>query len=158
MILFRLPTSADIAHVAEHMRAPDRLECRLLGRHGPREALENGVAISDWSFAAEADGQTQCIFGVGPADGLLGDEGAPWMLGVDGIERHARKILIGTSAYLPRMQAQYETLSNIVHAGNAMAIRYLKWCGFQFSAPFAHEGESFLPFTWTRAGAQRKAA
>lgn len=150
MIIFRPPTAEDVAHVAERMRAADVLECRLLGRHGPKEALVNGIAHSLWAFAAEVDGETQCIFGVA-SEGLLSEEGSPWLLGVDGIERHARELIAGTKAYLARMQLEFETLSNYVHANNRNAIRYLRWCGFSFGEPVEVDGEAFLPFEMKRA-------
>lgn len=152
MILFRPPSRADIDAVAKNMREIDRLECRVLGGHEPREALEEGVRHSAWSFAAEVDGEVVCIFGVASED-LLDDAASPWMLGVDGLERCAREIILGTRAYLSRMTEQYETLANAVHADNRNAIRYLKWCGFSFGSAFEVEGETFLPFELKRAPA-----
>lgn len=150
MITFRPPTKSDIDYVARHMRPMDVMECRLMGGHGPHEALEAGIAHSTWCFAALVEDEPVCIFGVA-SEGMLDDEGAPWLLAIRGIERHARALLVGTRAYLPRMTREYETLANVVHAHNRAAIRYLKWCGFKFGAPFDHEGEPFLPFEMKRA-------
>lgn len=150
MIIFRPPTKADLDYVARHMRPMDVLECRVIGGHAPREALDEGVAASAWSFAAEVDGETVCIFGVA-TDGLMSEDAAPWLLAIGGIERHAKALLVGTKAYLGRMQGEYETLSNAVHADNRSAIRYLKWCGFSFGETFDVDGEPFLPFEMKRA-------
>lgn len=150
MIAYRAPTPEDLDAIAANMRAFDRLECRVLGAHEPREALEEGVAVSSWCFVA-LDGETPlCVFGVAD-DGLLSDEGAPWLLCAEGIERHARALLTGTKAYLERMRGEYKTLANYVHAHNRQAIRYLKWCGFRFGAPVEIKGEPFLPFAMGRA-------
>lgn len=150
MILFRPPTKADIEAVAANMRAMDRRECEVLGKHGPKEALEEGVALSQWSFAAEIEGEVVCIFGVA-AESMLSEDASPWLLGVEGIERHARELILGTKAYLGRMRAEYQTLANYVHAHNRPAIRYLKWCGFSFGEEIEVEGEPFLPFEMKRA-------
>lgn len=156
MIVFRPPRPQDIAHVAANMRAIDALECRVLGEHSPIEALKDGVDGSDWSVAVEVDGAPVCIFGVA-SEGFLSFAAAPWLLGVEGIERHARYLLAYTPHYIARMREQYDHLSNTVHASNRHAIRYLKWCGFEFGAPFERHGEPLVGFSWTRAK-QKKAA
>lgn len=145
MIIFRPPTEADIAHVAEHMREMDKRECRVLGDSEPLEALRHGVEISLWSYAAEVDGRTIAIFGVS-GQGLVSEDGSPWLLSIDGIERYARAVLIGSKIYRARMREDFETLSNYVHAHNRNSIRYLKWCGFEFGEEIMVEGEPFLPF------------
>lgn len=150
-VTFREPTPSDLDWLAEHMRAIDKLECRVAGGHDPREALQLGADHSLWAYVAEVDGHPVCAFGVA-SESLLGDgEGRPWMLCAEGIERHARAILICSRRFLREMQASFETLANIVHADNRIAIRYLKWCGFLFGDAFVHEGERFLPFEMKRA-------
>jgi len=138
------------------MREMDVMECRLAGGHEPSEALAEGVAGSLWCYVAEVDDEIVCAFGVAP-DGLLGEEGAPWMLCADGIERHAKAVLICAKRFITEMQGQFERLANVVHAHNRSAIRFLKWCGFEFGAAFDIEGEPFLAFEWRRQEA-RKAA
>lgn len=157
MIIFRPPTQADIAHVAAHMRPMDALECEIVGGKAPKEALEESVACSEWAFAADIEGEVICIFGIS-RESLLSDEGAPWMLGTEGVERNARIVLRCSVSFRDRMKAEFEHLSNIVHAHNRTAIRYLKWCGFEFGEEIIVKGEPFLPFsmdckTETRAAA-----
>lgn len=149
-VTFRPPTESDLDYLAANMREMDRLECRIVGGHAPREALMDGVASSVWSLVAEVEGRVVCVFGVAPSD-LLGDEAAPWMLCADGIEHNARAMLACSGRFLGEMRGQFETLANVVHADNRSAIRYLKWCGFKFGEPFQIEGEAFLPFEMKRA-------
>lgn len=155
-VTFRIPTGEDLDLVAARMRAMDKLECRVVGRHEPREALAEGVASSLWAYAAIVDNEPQCVFGVA-SDGLLGEEGAPWMLCADGIERHARALLICSKRFVGEMATSFERLANVVHAHNRVAIRYLKWCGFEFGETIMIDGEPFLCFEMTH-GAIKKAA
>lgn len=158
MIIFRPPTQRDLASVALNMREADVLECKLMGQHTPLDALTEGVELSAWSFAAIVEDEPVCIFGVA-SDGLLADEGCPWLLSVNGIEKHAKAMLIGTRAYLSRMRQEYETLSNYVLADNRSAIRYLKWCGFDVGGQVIEvRGGLFLPFSMDCRKALRQAA
>ena len=144
-VTFRAPVGSDLEDLAARMREIDQRECRLAGGHEPIEALREGVAQSLWSLVALVDGKPVCIFGVA-SDGLLGEEGAPWMLCVDGIERHAKAVLVFARRFILEMGESFERLANVVHADNRSAIRFLRWCGFSLGAPFEIEGETFLPF------------
>jgi len=145
MIVFRPPTPADVKAIAANMRAYDKLECAVAGLT-PQQALEEGVAGSDWAVTAEVDEVPVCMFGVRASDDLLSDQGHPWMLCVDGIEAHVRHLVRYTRGYLEAMGEEFQTLSNLVHADNVNAIRFIRWCGFQLGAPVTVKGEAFLPF------------
>lgn len=157
-VTFRHPTASDLAMLAQTMRGVDVLECHVVGGHMPLEALEEGVAGSLWAYVAEVEGEVVCAFGVA-SEGLLSEEGAPWMLCAEGIERHARAVLLHAGRYVARMQETFERLHNVVHADNRSAIRFLKWCGFKMGERFEMSGEPFLGFTGERAvGELREAA
>lgn len=144
-VTFRAPVPSDLDFLAANMREIDRRECRLAGGHEPLEALTEGVAHSLWSLAAFVDDRPVCIFGVA-SEGLLGEEGAPWMLSVDGIERHAKAVLVFAKRFILEMGETFERLANVVHSDNRSAIRFLRWCGFSFGEPIEIGGETFLPF------------
>lgn len=155
---FRSATESDLDYLAEHMRAMDAKECMLVGGASPRQALEQGLEHSLWAYVAEIAGKPVALFGVAP-DGLLGDEASPWMLCVEGIERHARALLICAPRFIRAMSEGFERLINVVHADNRSAIRFLKWCGFVFGEPVEIAGEMFLPFEMARETIdQRKVA
>lgn len=156
MVTFRPPTPSDLEALAAKMRPMDILECRLAGGHEPIEALNEGVAGSLWSLVAEVDGAVVLAFGVA-SDGLLGEDGSPWMLCAEGIEGHARAVLMHAKRFILDMQRQFERLSNVVHADNRSAIRFLKWCGFEMGARVLIDGEPFVWFSWERE-AMREAA
>lgn len=148
-VIFREPTASDLDVLAAHMRPMDALECRLAGRREPREALEEGVSSASWVRVAEIDGEVICCFGLTEVS-FLGEEAHPWMLCASGIEKHARVVLTCAKRFLAQMQEESERLSNVVHAHNRSAIRFLKWCGFAFGEKMTIKGEPFLEFSWSR--------
>lgn len=157
MIIVRPPTQSDIKAVAANMRPMDALECRVVGGCEPLEALREGVAESIWSYAVEVDDTVICVFGIA-SDGLMGENGCPWLLAVNGFERHARTILTISKSHLIRMREEFETLANWVHAHNRNAIRYLKFLGFEFGEETIINGEPFLPFSMICKDEMRQAA
>lgn len=159
MIVFRPPRAADIAHVGANMRAIDALECRVFGGHdNPTEALQESVDSSDWSVAAEIGAETVGVFGLASSEGLLSGKAAPWLLGVTGLESHARWLLTYSGVYLDRMRAEYDVLENWVLASNRASIRFLRWCGFVMDAPTIIDGEQAVRFSWARETQQQRAA
>ena len=146
-VTLRAPTPDDIEAVAADMRPIDRLEAKLVGGLEPKAALEASVNRSQWAYAAIADGQPQCIFGVSTlTDSLLGDDGAPWMLGANSLCRHARALLIVSRPQIVRMRSEYQRLLTIVHADNHQAIRWLKWLGFSMGEVFQFKAAPFRKF------------
>lgn len=148
--VFRPPTEQDLDALASRMRAMDVLECEIVAGLAPREALASCVAGAAWSSVMEIEGEVVCAFGVTEAD-FYGDDAAPWMLCAEGVERHAKTILTLTPRFYGEMQQGRERLANLVHAHNRSAIRFIKWCGFEFGEEVSVRGEPFLPFEWRRA-------
>lgn len=152
MITYTLrdPTEEDLDQLASNMRPVDVLECRVVAGLAPRAALAQAVKDSLWSVATLVEGRVIAVFGLAAGD-LLDSEGTPWLLSANGIEHHAKVVMSVSSRFKERMLAEFETLSNVVHADNRQAIRYLKWCGFSFGDAFDISGEPFLPFEMKRA-------
>lgn len=155
-VKFRPPTESDLDFLAENMREHDVLECRLVGNVGPREALKQGAEGALWAYVALVKDEPIALFGVTP-DGLLSDDASPWLLSIKGIERHAKVVMTCAPRFVAAMHESFERLSNVVHADNRSAIRFLKWCGFEFGETVEIGGAPFLPFGSVRTG-QRKAA
>lgn len=156
-VTFREPTEADLAYLADHMREMDVRECRLTAHMGPAEALRESVDISLWSYAALVDETPVCAFGLA-SDGILSDEAAPWMLCAEGIERHAKAVLIFAKRFIAQMQENFERLVNVVHADNRSAIRFIKWCGFELGESMTIAGEPFIWFEMRRERVMAAAA
>lgn len=148
--VFRPPTPADLDALAASMRPMDVKECAIVSGQEPRAALDTCVESAAWCLVMEVGGEVACLFGV-TDEGFLSDEGQPWMLCAEGMERHARIVLTLTPRFFAHMKEGRERLYNIVHAHNRSAIRYLRWCGFTFGEEFTLRGEPFLPFEWRRA-------
>lgn len=148
-VVFRPPTISDVHEIAANMRAMDRLECEVMGNHTPEEALRAGMAHGQ-AVTAEIDGRPVAMFGLAQAS-LLDDEAAPWLLGVEGMERYARVLVMHTKRYLTGMLEQCEALANYVHADNRNAIRFLRWCGFSFGEAIEKGGHLFVRFEMKRA-------
>ncbi len=146
-VTFRPPTESDLDYIAAHMREMDRKECELIAGLPPREALAQCVEGASAPIVAEIEGAPVCIFGVNDVS-FLGGDGYPWMLCAEGIERHARAVLICAPRFIAEFQRGFERLTNVVHADNRSAIRFLKWCGFSFGEVFHVKGEPFLRFEW----------
>ena len=146
-VVFRAPLDSDLRHIAEHMRAIDALECTLTVERSPYEALLQSVEHSDWCEVALVDDQPQCVFGAATLhESLLGDDGAPWMLGAQSMCRHAKALLIHSRPKVEAMRWRYQRLFNIVHAHNRASIRWLKWLGFSFGDEVKVKGHPFLQF------------
>lgn len=152
-VTFRPPTPSDLDALAANMREIDQKECRLIAGLEPRAALAHCVEGGEGVTLAEIDGKPVCIFGWTPAS-FLEPEGYPWMLCANAIERHARVLLTCTPRFLGEMQSQCERLSNVVHAHNRSAIRFLSWCGFSFGDMIEVKGEPFVYFEWRKQAAE----
>ena len=149
-VVFRPPTDADVKAIAANMRAMDRLECEIMGEHSAEGALRAGIRHGD-TLTVEINGEPVAMFGLAQYS-ILDDEAAPWLLGVEGMERYARVLLTHTKPILARMLGSCEALANYVHADNRNAIRFLRWCGFSFGEAIEKGGHLFVRFEMTRRG------
>jgi hypothetical protein len=106
----------DVEEVAANMRAMDRRECEELFLCEPLEGLRDSVDNSPWKVAVIDGGKLIAMVGVGALNGdMIGVYGKPWMVAVEGIERHARAFASLTAPIIARMEMEYPHLSNVVH-------------------------------------------
>lgn len=157
---FTAATPADIDELAATLRPADALELTLATGLPPREAVIQSFRCSDSSVAARlAPGQPlACVFGARAAS-LLDRSAYVWMIGAAECDarwftfaRHSRRGLALAAQSVPWA----ETLTNIVHARHATAIRWLAFLGARFHPPVAipqPDGSAarFLPFTIERS-------
>lgn len=140
-----LPTKAeDIAYVAARMREADVQDVWAAGHKKPYDALAFSVARSLEAKTGAVDGRPICIFGVGPIT-LLSDMGVPWLLSTDEMPRHALKFLKESKLCVRDWRKRYSVLANMVDCRNRIAIKWLKWLGFQIYPPVSY-GPDKLPF------------
>lgn len=93
-------------------------------------ALEFGLEKSDYAFAVRHK-EHGClgIFGVMPSSPGVG---IPWFLCSAKLFEEARVSFLRRSRTLVEaMQLRYPVLFNHVHKDNAVARRWLEWCGFR---------------------------
>ena len=129
MTLQLLPASpAHIGRIACNMRTIDRVECAAFGLD-PRTALRRGLRESQRAWTAKVDGRPAAMFGVVTVSAIEG-LGRPWMLGTDEVYSHGRALLAMGPALIAAMLDSTPSLSNLVSAGNARAIRLLGRWGF----------------------------
>lgn len=137
-----------INRIANRMREIDAEECRAMG-HSPKQALRNGVMLSDKAWTALVDGQPEAMFGVVVENALTGDA-VPWFLGTDEVYRHGRELLMWGPGMIDRLRDSRKTLRNLVSARNGQAIRLLRRWGFTVGKEeMLVRGVPFLRFEMT---------
>lgn len=148
----RPATWADVEAILPRVRQADVEELWASALATPEECLRLGLERSPEAWVGLADETPLCIFGVSSM-AILGAEGAPWMVGTDDIDLHAKGFLKACRGALARMFEPYESLYNFVDARNARAIRWLKWLGFEIAEarPMGPLGLPFHRFEMKRA-------
>lgn len=139
------------AIIAESMREADRREVWASDRWLPLYALTYSLSFSRIAWTCMVHGVPAFMWGVTFHGGMHSEVGVPWLLGTDAINEVSREFLKQSRAYVDRMQNGFTRLENIVHAENALSIRWLRWCGFTIEKePIERNGEKFFPF-WREA-------
>ena len=138
----------DLTLLASQMRDIDRLEVEAMTGRDAASALMQFAPSSRRMTAGYADDRLVAVWGVS-APTLLSADATPWLLATDAIgDRDVRRTFLRLSRQeMERLVDGYRRLWNWVHADNAIAIRWLKWLGFQFpGAKSTVRGEPFLYF------------
>lgn len=127
----------------------DRRECEALGR-SPKDALRNGLALSQECWTALRDGVPHAMMGV-VSDGLLAGSGRVWFLGTDEVYRHGRDLLTYGPLFIEHWLEMFKRLHNIVIVENKDAILLLNRWGFDVGGDVEiYGGERFVPFSMAR--------
>ena len=143
-----IPATLDHAlELAENMREADREEVWAAANYTPEQAALFSLDASRDAMTGLADDRVVCMFGVGAA-AIISTTGVPWLLTTDLVGKHARPFLRRNKKVVEEMNEKYVVLRNYVDARNTMAIRWLRWLGFDVlpSVPFGAEGLPFHPF------------
>lgn len=132
-ITMRLPSQADVAYLANHLRQSDIDELAVTTNLSPLAAIQLSVNQSDpqFLFAAFADDALLCIGGCS-APSLLSDIGVPWLLGTDHLQRHTKRLTTDAIRGVRMMLEKYSILTNVVDARHTASIRWLDAIGFRF--------------------------
>jgi hypothetical protein len=146
--------ASGLAHAAElaaNLRPADRAEIDAATGREPRLVIADGIKRSLYSRALFCAGRLAMMWGVCPMVGVP-SVGIPWALGTPVIDRHRRHLMRVGRDELQTMLAVYPVLTNVVHAVNDRAVRWLGWLGAEFSPaqPLGPRGEDFFPFAFRR--------
>jgi hypothetical protein len=136
-----------VGRIAAHVREQDREELQELYGQTPQEVLEYSFRVSRGAWTGLVDGVPVCMFGVVE---LSREVGRPWMIGTQELDRHAVTFLRRCRGHVEAMKRRYGRLENYVDARSAMAVRWLRWLGFEMKEK-VRAGEGAIPcyrFQW----------
>jgi len=142
MAHYRKATEKDVQELSEKMREADAIEVMASNGLTPLEALTQGFELSE-SLAIIHKDELIGMFGVAK----IGDDiGSPWMLGSDKIPEIKKDLLTQALDWVVETNKQYPLLVNYVDARNKVAIRWLKYLGFNFVRKIPYHGTGRVPF------------
>lgn len=131
MPIVRDATVADASFLASHLRAADLQEIAVTSDRGPNETLVEGLERS-LAAVCVTDEQGEPIFLAGISATPRPDLGIIWGMGSVAIERNVMWFLRNSRQLTDMGHKHFPLLTNFVDSRNALHIRWLKWCGFQF--------------------------
>lgn len=140
----RAARDTDIWAVLADIREADLREGEAWSVRPIDELLSSSMRTSSHTWTATWEGMPIALMGVSPLSMLAG-QGAPWMVGTNSLDRHARELLRRSRGVVDEMLSIYPHLVNYVDVRNQKSKVWLRWLGFEFHtpAPFGHMG---LPF------------
>lgn len=134
---------SDIYAIAAEMRKDDIVECELATGSSPEEALRRGFNVSDECFTVEYREDPVLMFG------RLAEETTAiiWMLGTHRLDEIRRPFVRASRPMIQALAQGFDYLHNAVWEHNYTHLRWLGWCGAQFSNPIElPSGAHFVPF------------
>lgn len=160
MAYVRASQGEDAYYLAPRLREADKNEIAAASGLDPLAALLVGLITSQpCRTICAADSEPIGIFGVVP-DKEDKNVGSVWMMATDRIEepRNATPFLRQCRDWVEVMNGMYPTLWNAVDARNELHLKWLKWCGFEFTQEVYLDPENinkFILFERTRPCANR---
>ena len=116
------------------LRKIDDAEIRASDGRSAADGLQVGFEKSALCWIALHNDNPVACFGVAPMS-QLGTMGVPWFLATDDLPKYTRDLVKLSKPYILKMLDKYPMLCNWRDERNQIAKRWLKWCGFVFSAP-----------------------
>ena len=147
-----LPVSAeDVPAILQIVRQADIDEITEALGVPMERALLDAVTGSLNAKKIVVDGHVVAVFG-DAVFSILGSVGVPWLISTVHVERHGRAFLKVCKPEVQGMLTRHRHLMNYVDVRNTVAIRWLKWLGFNFApaAPYGVRGFLFQQFTLNR--------
>lgn len=141
---------SDLDEVAANVRAADTAEItEALGipmRQGLSECLGSLKASK-----IVINGEIVAVFG-DAVHCTVNQIGVPWLISTVHVEKYPKAFLQVCKPEVEDMLTRHASLINYVDVRNTVAIRWLKWLGFQFfePEPYGPYGMPFMKFTMER--------
>jgi len=148
-----LSVPSDVDRLAPRLREADRLEVEAASGLSPLEALRHGYEHSEDPRTVMLANDPIALFGVVPFPYPQYDWGVPWMLGSDAVLEHWFGFARGSVREFEILRRPYSVLTNHVDPRNELAVRWLRWLGFDLleTAPYGVAGLAFTRFEWRRS-------
>lgn len=149
MLTVHTLTPDRIVRCALSLRDADQAELDAAGVDDAAEMLAEALPACSWSFEAQWNDRPVFMYGVRP---LPGNEiGIPWMLSTVHLEQ-AERVAVARLArkVVAQMRAEFPILTNMVHADNEDAIKFIQWLGFEVFDTLTGPGDRFRQFMWRR--------
>ena len=146
-VKFEQPTNYLIELIAADMRQADADEVWSSNHYTPRQALFEGVKLSDFSVVVTVNDEPCVMLGLVIHDILTGS-GIPWLLGTNNALKYKRHFITQVPDVIDEMLSICPRLFNYVHVDNKVSIRWLKRIGFTFNdpSPYGRNNELFHKF------------
>jgi len=127
------------------MRAADQVELQAIRGWSVEREVRHAIETASHCAACVVEGKVVAIFGDSPHDAVYG---LPWMASTTWIDVYRRQFLAECRPVIEGMRSRHRVLINLVDVRNTLAIRWLKWLGFEFlpAVPYGINGELFYPF------------
>lgn len=126
---FRKTEESDILPISENLRASDLEEIRIAAGLPPHDCLMYGYKESDECNTIVLDGVPSAMFGITRVEW----GGVPWLLSTSDFRCVRYSFLKRSKKWLDEAAPKYNLLKNVVHDENVVAIRWLKFLGFEIT-------------------------
>ena len=141
---FRPTEESDIAIIAPNLREADMEELRIAGTETATYYLASGYEESEVCNTIVLDGVPSAMFGIARTDW----GGVPWLLSTSDFKCVRFSFLKQSKKWLDDIAPSYGLLKNIVHDQNTVAIRWLKFLGFELTQKIPIEKDNKLYYFW----------
>lgn len=151
----RPATLADVAYLAENMRAEDRAELWAAGYTDALDALVTAFlhCRHNWTIAAPTSpDRVLGMFGIAdaPEETVGAGVGIIWAIFTPQIAGHKARLLRAARGWLDHAQGDYPVLYNAVWTQNEEHLRWAAALGFRLLDPVVINGHDFKPIIRTR--------
>lgn len=135
-----------VERLDEEAREVDRNEVEILTGRPFVRSLWESIRITPEPYALESDGDLIFLFGLAGVEG--GSIRHPWALGTDAVMKYPRLIAEVSKETVANWSEVCQVMTNLVYSENDVAIRWLKWLGFEMLEPYnvGPNDALFLPF------------